>query len=1139
MKKKKSDDDDDEIYNVNEYSDVDLYTMLDLNNPSDRELEAKILTTIDKYRETDNTSLETFFEDVYSHFFGEEEEDEEEDDDDDDDEKEGFSTQKRTQENNSFHAKNTQVGSTTNAQENPLLLNNNKLAPRQTTNMEYGPSMLNPLLKETQRRVVHIQSKYRDYTTYSRSTDFNFNLSDTLNNVVALRLHSVNIPYKWYNISDVYNTNYFYLKGTSPGVKGVYDFKFEISPGAYTIPDLIEAINASVTKVATQYPEVEFGTTGISYDDNTLKPTLTLDIKNVFTESSYHLHFATPSNSLLTLGHNTTIPELLGYVNTVQPFYNVYSDFQYALAATGFVGTVPQLYNDHDTFTVVIDDGVIVGNNYFTVINYQGPGQYDAATSTVLDTVTVTYATIGQVYTRAQIIAQINEAIALETRLSIRSDLQSETMSYKTSDGTITSLSQYVLTLHLDPLTTTNSTNMKTVVLFPDESSIVTSPIWSGPNSCFLFDEEQLTVHPNLLTGQVTPVQTLYEVTSSPTITYTCTKQYYSDSPLNNMTVSIPTSTSLGFPNGYTMHEYVGIDNGTTQYTNSAINTALSNATYSSNITLDATMRYSIEEQKVISRTSIQTVFNEYDYSLDLSNCILHTQFNLSALISIVSPTSNVITNAIVTSPPYIIDGTNDEIVVTPKLLLGNSSVPSYTIQLPNGTYSSLAKLNQAINLAFLNIRGSTDSAGTELNGLNMSQSIVAITATDCTFTYKITTQLTENDYKMELSDASWDEFLGFQSPYYQLSIFSQQINYTELIAENSPHTDSSKTIIINMTNNTFDIYPLSTIKGIYDEVGTNSITITIPSGEYNVFDLYNEINAQMNENALLEGSFITTYYDGANNEYSQIGIRLNQTYTAQDYELVFFDINNAQLNQIPTNGNLVFEPTKWDLTIGWLLGYHSAPIYNLSPSDPNNSLYIEKNSYFLNTETGVITLTTDTPLDIYLYKDFYIILNDYTQNHLNDGVVTIESIPTTVKGSSPANMAHYTANAETGTTQVGLEKSNTPSQILSEKRNYAANTINSDNNANASITKTYSDPPYLKDLFALIALKPSSLKRGEIFAEFGGALQENERKYFGPVNIKKMSVQLMNDRGDIIDLHGANWSFSLIAEYLYNQTRI
>ena len=1155
MKKKKSDDDDDEIYNVNEYSDVDLYTMLDLNNPSDRELEAKILTTIDKYRETDNTSLETFFEDVYSHFFEEDEEDEEEEEEEDDDEKEGFSTQKRTQENNSFHAKNTQVGSTTNAQENPLLLNNNKLAPRQTTNMEYGPSMLNPLLKETQRRVVHIQSKYRDYTTYSRSTDFNFNLSDTLNNVVALRLHSVNIPYKWYNISDVYNTNYFYLKGTSPGVKGVYDFKFEISPGAYTIPDLIEAINASVTKVATQYPEVEFGTTGISYNDNTLKPTLTLDIKNVFTESSYYLHFLTSGSSLVTQENNTTIPGMLGYLNTVQPFYNVYSKFQYALAATGFVGPVPNSYDDQNVFTVVVGDDITPGNNYFTVLNYQGPGEYDVDTSTVLDTITVTYATVGEEYSRSQLIAKINEAITLETRLSIRSDLQSETVSYKTNAGNINSLSQYVLTLHLDPLTTTKSTNMKTVVLFPNETTIITPPIWRGPDSCFLFDEEQLAVHPNHLIGQNPPVQTLYNVTSTPTISYTCTKQYYSDSPLNNMTVSIPTSTSLGFPNGYTMNEYVGIDNGTTQYTNSAINVALTNATHSSNITLDATMRYSIEDQRVISRTSIKTSFNEYDYSLDLTNCILHIDIGFPSTIDITSPDSNVITNTVYynvpidatgsvwttvsgyvsTLPPYIIDNTNNTIVVTPKPLLGNSSVPPYTIQIPTGSYVSLARLNKAINLTFINIRGNR----TGMNGLNMSQSKVDITTTLCTFTYKIQTQLTENDYKMELSGTSWDELFGFQSPYYPLSVFSKQTNYAEVIADDIPYTDPSKTITITTTNNRFYMYPFSTMKGIYDEAGTNSITITIPSGEYNVFDLYNEINTQMNENALLEGSFITTYYNGENIEYSQMRVRLNQTYTAQDYELVFFDINNAQLNQIPTNGNLVFEPTKWDLTIGWLLGYHSAPIYNLSPSDPNNSLYVEKNSYFLNTETGVITLTTDTPLDIYLYKDFYIILNDYTQNHLNDGVVTIESIPTTVKRSSTSSLAHYTANAETGTTQVGLEKSNSPSQILSEKRNYAANTINSDNNANASITKTYSDPPYLKDLFALIALKPSSLKRGEIFAEFGGALQENERKYFGPVNIKKMSVQLMNDRGDIIDLHGANWSFSLIAEYLYNQTRI
>jgi hypothetical protein len=50
---------------------------------------------------------------------------------------------------------------------------------------------------------------------------------------------------------------------------------------------------------------------------------------------------------------------------------------------------------------------------------------------------------------------------------------------------------------------------------------------------------------------------------------------------------------------------------------------------------------------------------------------------------------------------------------------------------------------------------------------------------------------------------------------------------------------------------------------------------------------------------------------------------------------------------------------------------------------------------------------------------------------------------------------------------------------------------------------------------------------------EFGGTLQNQNRKYFGPVNIKKLSIKLMNDRGDVIDLNGTNWSFTLICEIM------
>ena len=66
-----------DLYNIDSYSDQDLYEMLDLNNPTDRELEAKILLTIDKYEGIEGkqaNEIKDFFEKVYDHFFDNDEE---------------------------------------------------------------------------------------------------------------------------------------------------------------------------------------------------------------------------------------------------------------------------------------------------------------------------------------------------------------------------------------------------------------------------------------------------------------------------------------------------------------------------------------------------------------------------------------------------------------------------------------------------------------------------------------------------------------------------------------------------------------------------------------------------------------------------------------------------------------------------------------------------------------------------------------------------------------------------------------------------------------------------------------------------------------------------------------------------------
>ena len=67
-----------------------------------------------------------------------------------------------------------------------------------------------------------------------------------------------------------------------------------------------------------------------------------------------------------------------------------------------------------------------------------------------------------------------------------------------------------------------------------------------------------------------------------------------------------------------------------------------------------------------------------------------------------------------------------------------------------------------------------------------------------------------------------------------------------------------------------------------------------------------------------------------------------------------------------------------------------------------------------------------------------------------------------------------------------------------------------------------------------MIPIKTASLENGNVYVEFGGTLQNQQRKYFGPVNINRMAVKLLSDKGDVMNLNGSNWSLSLVVEQLY-----
>jgi hypothetical protein len=362
--------------------------------------------------------------------------------------------------------------------------------------------------------------------------------------------------------------------------------------------------------------------------------------------------------------------------------------------------------------------------------------------------------------------------------------------------------------------------------------------------------------------------------------------------------------------------------------------------------------------------------------------------------------------------------------------------------------------------------------------------------------------------------------------------------NTATIVAENEPLLN---TVTITTSNNTFYLKPNIGIKGLYDTIGTNKITINVPPGTYNPYTINSAVLRQLQNNPLTANSYIQMQYDAPGNEYSYIRFNILRTYTAQDYTVEFFDEANAQLERYystnSTTGS-VFKITTWDVTLGWQMGYRTSQSYNLSPTaNTSNSINeiqnVSENSYTYDATTNIITLSSDTPANIFLYNNFFIKLIDFTNNRLNDGLVSVTTTPKDVQ------LPNYTSKATQrvdplNNTIVSFRNLQNQSYGLTQNQLYASMQVVQ----NKQNQQLYTRTPYMKDMFAVIPMKLAGLQPGQTFAEYGGTLQDNNRIYFGPVDIATIEVQLVNDHGDVVDLSGLNWTFSIVCEYLYSISR-
>jgi len=278
-----------------------------------------------------------------------------------------------------------------------------------------------------------------------------------------------------------------------------------------------------------------------------------------------------------------------------------------------------------------------------------------------------------------------------------------------------------------------------------------------------------------------------------------------------------------------------------------------------------------------------------------------------------------------------------------------------------------------------------------------------------------------------------------------------------------------------------------------YIEISDVSYKISLDSGNYTETQFITHINSVIA--TAISSSDVTVSWNENNGIFSIINS------SSDDITVVFFDYDDARFKSTEANK----ESPKNNYNLGWFLGYRTISnnimAYDISAGD---------------------TLKGEAVMDINGPKYFMLLIDDFNQNHLNRGLVNIDMDKQFIElpkyTNAPGTVSCDPCNA------TGMTKSQIYTyQSIAEYRN----TFGEDRNSRMNSGTT-------TNIMAIIPLDVSFLSIGKVFTETSSSLEANSRIYFGPVNIDKMKIRLIDDRGKNVNLHGNDWCFGLTTNHLY-----
>ena len=234
---------------------------------------------------------------------------------------------------------------------------------------------------------------------------------------------------------------------------------------------------------------------------------------------------------------------------------------------------------------------------------------------------------------------------------------------------------------------------------------------------------------------------------------------------------------------------------------------------------------------------------------------------------------------------------------------------------------------------------------------------------------------------------------------------------------------------------------------------------------------------------------------------------------TGSSYTIIFYDHldTNESFSANLENDLSPRTQAKLNNNLGWILGYRGINYTNLSLE------YTIADSGSKESETLCFVPFT---------KYFVVVIDDMNKNQTNKGLVEISKGKEFINRNSEFKDIDNSLNCLT-CSNISSYGNNS----LTKKQLYSIAQINN-HRSNYKNKNSKLDATGINNVFGIIPFESKSMTWGH--STFTSDKNRFKRKYNGPVDINKLHVKLLDDKGNLVNLNGSEWSMTLVSTHLY-----